>query len=48
MNDFERMLPDDLDAGGSLLRASLRLAEAPCSPIGMASPDDVTRRAFAH
>jgi hypothetical protein len=44
MNDFDRML--DLD-GTSLLGVALRLAEAPCGPIGMASPDDETTRVLS-
>jgi hypothetical protein len=43
MNDFQRMLPHHLDQGESLLDASLKLAEAPCGPIGMASPARATR-----
>ena len=34
MNDFTKMLPFYLE-GGSLLGAALKLAECPCSPLGM-------------
>jgi hypothetical protein len=45
MNDFLRMLPYELEHAGSLLGASLRLAEAPCGPI-QDSPDRATRALF--
>jgi len=45
MNDFDRML--DIAPGESLTSAALRLAEAPCGPIGMESPDRATARLFA-
>jgi hypothetical protein len=41
MNDFDRMLGSYLD-GRALLDVALHLAEAPCGPIGMASPNDET------
>jgi hypothetical protein len=31
--DFAKMLPYHLDDGGTLLDASMRLAETPCSPL---------------
>jgi hypothetical protein len=46
MNDFLRMLPDDLDRSETLLEAALRLAEAPCGVIGMDSPRRATLRRF--
>lgn len=45
MNDFDRML--DPAPGHSLTSAALELAEAPCGPIGMESPDWATLEAFA-
>jgi len=44
MNDFDRML--DPAPGQSLISAALELAEAPCGPIGMGSPDRVTLNLF--
>ena len=44
MTDFAWMLDSYLTPGGSLEDAALRLAEAPCGPIGMQSPDDVAPR----
>lgn len=44
MNDFDRML--DPRPGQSLTSAALELAEAPCGPIGMESPDRMTTRLF--
>jgi hypothetical protein len=46
MNDFDRMLESYL-GGRSLLEVARCLAEAPCGPIGMASPDDETVRLFS-
>ncbi len=46
MNDFQRMLPYHLARDRSLIELSLKLAEAPCSPIGMRSPDDLTQELF--
>ncbi len=46
MNDFGRMLEDYLD-GRALVEVALHLADAPCSPIGMRNPRDVTRDLFA-
>jgi len=40
MNDFDRMLDHYLAREG-LADAALHLAKAPCSPIGMRSPNDV-------
>jgi len=42
MNDFMRMLGSYRERGGSLLDVSRELARAPCGPIGMRSPDDLT------
>ena len=44
MNDFDRML--DPSPGQSLISAALELAEAPCGPIGMESPDRLTVNLF--
>jgi hypothetical protein len=46
MNDFIRMLDAYLDER-SLTEVALRLAEAPCSPIGMKSPHNATLELFA-
>jgi hypothetical protein len=43
MTDFALMLETYLSHGDTLIAAALRLAEAPCSPIAMASPKDATR-----
>jgi len=45
MNDFDRML--DPAAGQSLTSAALELAEAPCGPIAMESPNRATVHLFA-
>ena len=42
MMDFCFMLGAHLEHGDTLLQASLRLAQAPCSPLGMERPSDVT------
>jgi len=47
MNDFQRMMPYHQWPPRSLTSVSLELAEAPCGPIGMHSPDDLTRELFA-
>lgn len=44
MNDFDRML--DPAPGQSLISAALELADAPCGPIGMESPDRATVNLF--
>ncbi len=46
--DFARLLPFHLDEGGSLIEASLKLAETPCSPLfkTTTSPDRATRALF--
>lgn len=41
MTDFDRMLDSYIEGGTTLVDLALRLAEAPCSPIGMRSPMDV-------
>jgi hypothetical protein len=46
MNDFDRML--DLGPGQSLISAALELAEAPCGPIGMESPNRATVTLFGN
>jgi hypothetical protein len=46
MNDFDRMLDAYLD-GRSLLGVALHLADAPCGPIGMASPNDETMKVLS-
>ena len=46
LNDFGRMLEVYLD-GRSLPDVALHLAEAPCSPIGMARPRDMARELFS-
>jgi hypothetical protein len=47
--DFAKMLPYHLDEGDSLIEASLKLAETPCSPLfkTTTSPDRTTRALFA-
>ena len=45
MNDFDRML--DPAAGQSLTSAALELAEGPCGPIAMESPNRATVNLFA-
>jgi hypothetical protein len=46
MNDFGRMIDSYLDHR-SFVEVALLLAQAPCSPIGMASPRDATMARFA-
>ena len=41
MNDFNRMLDDELSRSRDFVEAALRLAEAPCGPIAMRSPRDL-------
>lgn len=43
MNDFIRMMKGHPWPPTSLTALSLKLAQAPCGPIGMGSPDDLTR-----
>ncbi len=47
MNDFRQMMMAHPWPPRSLTAFSLELAEAPCGPIGMRSPDDLTRELFA-
>lgn len=47
MNDFHRMLTYQPWPPVSLTAVSLELARAPCGPIGMQSPDDLTREQLA-
>lgn len=47
MNDFQRMMRYHPWPPRSLTALSLELARAPCGPIGMRSPDDLTRELFA-
>lgn len=42
MNDFAFMLESHLAYGDSLVETALKLADAPCSPIGMKSPREAT------
>ena len=44
MTDFAWLLDSYLTPGGSLEDAALRLAEAPCGPIGMQRPIDLAPR----
>jgi len=46
INDFVRMLEGYNGIGMSLSEISRRLAEAPCSPLGMESPNRATPRLF--
>ncbi len=46
MNDFIFMMPH-YAPGTPLIEEALQLAKAPCSPIGMESPDQLTRQLFA-
>jgi hypothetical protein len=47
MNDFRQMMMAHPWPPLSLTALSLELAEAPCGPIGMRSPDELTRELFA-
>jgi hypothetical protein len=47
MNDFGRLLEAYLTDGVPLAEVSVKLAQAPCGPIGMDSPERVTRAVFA-
>lgn len=47
MNDFQRMMPYDRWPPRSLTAVALGLAEAPCGPIAMRSPDELTQELFA-
>ncbi len=47
MNDFDRMLDSYLTSGATLVDVALRLAEAPCGPIAMRSPQDVALELLA-
>ncbi|GAC1494954.1 MAG: hypothetical protein NVS1B5_20240 [Gemmatimonadaceae bacterium] len=47
MNDFAFAAPYRLVEGASLVEVALWLAETPCSPIDMNSPDRETQTAFA-
>jgi hypothetical protein len=42
MNDFASLLEAYLAHGDTLEQAALKLADAPCSPIGMNSPKEAT------
>ncbi len=46
MTDFKHLLHIHLDAGDSPHEASLRMADAPCSPLGMDRPRDVALSLF--
>ncbi|MCC6806950.1 MAG: hypothetical protein IT381_05975 [Deltaproteobacteria bacterium] len=41
LTDFASMLPSHLDAGDGIVQCAVRLAEAPCSPIGGDRPRDL-------
>lgn len=43
MNDFASLLEVYLPHEDTLMQAALKVAEAPCSPIGMNSPREATR-----
>ncbi len=47
MNDFLRMMRSHHWPPSSLTALSVELAAAPCGPVGMASPDDLTRELMA-
>jgi hypothetical protein len=47
MNDFWNLLDGYWEPGADLTRVALRLAEAPCSPLGMESPARATLAFFA-
>jgi hypothetical protein len=47
MNDFRHMMMAHPWPPRSLTALSLELAEAPCGPAGMRSPDDLTRELLA-
>ena len=47
MSDFRQMMMAHPWPPRSLTALSLELAEAPCGPIGMRSPDDLTRELLA-
>ena len=47
MNDFWNLLEGYWGPGADLSQVALRIAEAPCGPLGMASPERVTRQLFA-
>lgn len=46
MNDFVKVLDTFMDDGAPVLKQALRLATAPCSPIGMDSPIEATCQLF--
>ena len=46
MTDFARLIEGYMELKLPLLDVALRLAEAPCGPIAMRSPEDVTRDLF--
>ena len=46
MNDFAWMTQGYIEHEPSLLHVALKLAEAPCSPLGMNNPREATRSLF--
>jgi hypothetical protein len=46
MNDFMRSMEAYVE-DDSLLEVALRLAEAPCGPLGMKNPRETTRAVFS-
>jgi hypothetical protein len=47
MNDFSWMMQGYIEDESSLLHVALKLAEAPCSPLGMNNPREATLAAFS-
>ena len=47
MNDFARMVQGYIGDEPSLLRVALKLAESPCSPLGMKNPREATLALFS-
>jgi hypothetical protein len=47
MNDFAWMMQGYIEDEPSLLRVALKLADAPCSPIGMKNPREATLALFS-
>ena len=47
MNDFAWMMQGYVDDTASLLDVALKLAESPCSPLGMKNPRGMTLALFA-
>lgn len=47
MNDFAWMMQGYVEYEPSLLHVALKLAESPCSPLGMTNPREATRALFS-